>query len=127
MTFPRVVDVIFSGLVTRIQAYKFSQAMMVIGFFLIGFFNLFTSAVQWTAGLLILFCACATFSQPQKAVRRTLQLGAAVPASQLVGYQIHNLLPYHIGPFYQCFVAIIPAAIGMLAGLAASSIKLETA
>jgi hypothetical protein len=81
----------------------------------VAFFNVIAKEVQWPAGLLVLSCMILAIISPRAWFKNSLAMFTAIPISSLYFYQVPGI---HHEPLYKTAVALIPALIGAIIGLA---------
>ncbi|HWD40875.1 MAG TPA: hypothetical protein VG944_18650 [Fimbriimonas sp.] len=113
------LDIVLGALRVRAATWP-KQLAYLVGWAAVGFFDVFGNEVQWAVGVLLLTCGISTAAEPKRFVRNTLFFFSAVPICTLVSYQFREL---RHDMFYQTIVALIPATIGSLVGLAIGSLR----
>jgi len=90
---------------------------------LVGVTGLRTEELQGPGGVLFAAAFFLAAWQPDGAWRRGLMLGLSVPMAQIVSQLSGQALPYTVGNPYATLLAIIPAMLGTLVGIAVSRLR----
>ena len=112
------IDICLRALHLRVTSSTPFMALLV-AWGVLSFMNIAATEVQWPAGALLLFSFIAALWQPSRWVRNSILLFLAIPVSSLYFYQIPHI---HHEPLYKTAVALVPAFIGALSGLAVQAV-----
>ena len=91
------------------------QWLFALCWAVVAFFNIIAKEVQWPAVLLLLSCMILSIRSPKSWLKQVLAMFMAIPISSLYFYRIRGI---HHEPLYKTGVALIPAMVGALIGLA---------